>query len=59
VVLRMLPDVTGSRNSGTAATKPEAHMSRLVDEIATKFQHLNPSFPCLAVQWCYCKYFTV
>jgi hypothetical protein len=40
--VRTLSDVTGSRNSKMAATKPEVLISRLVYYIATRFQRLPP-----------------
>ena len=44
VLLRILPDVTGSGKSKMAAVKQEIFISPLLDKIATKFQRLPQVF---------------
>ena len=41
-LLRIVPDVTGSRFFKMAAANPEVLISQLTDHIATPFQRLNP-----------------
>ena len=43
-LLRILPDVTGSRFLKMAAFKPEVLIYQLLDKIATPFQRLTPIF---------------
>ena len=44
VLLRILPDVTGSGKSKMGAVKQEVFISPLLDKIATKFQRLSQVF---------------
>ena len=37
-ILRILPDVSGSRKSKMASSKPEVLITQLLDKTATKFQ---------------------
>jgi hypothetical protein len=41
VLMPIAPDVTGIHKSKMAAYKPETFVTRLVDEIASKFQTLT------------------
>src|SRR5208282_836878 len=43
-LLRIVPDVTGSRFLKMAAAKPEVLISHLPDKISTPFQRLTPIF---------------
>jgi len=43
-LLRILPNVTGSRSSKMAAVKPEVLLSQLLDQIATPFKRLTSIF---------------
>ena len=43
-LLRILPDVTGSRYFKMAVAKPDILLYQLPDNIATPFQRLTPNF---------------
>ena len=50
-LLRILPDVTGSRLLKMAAAKPEVLISQLPNQIATPFQRLTHHFRGPTTQW--------
>jgi hypothetical protein len=49
----MVCDLTGSEKSNMAGSKPEVHISQLVDKIGTTFQRLCLYFRGPASQWEY------
>src|SRR5208282_3621514 len=55
ILLRIVPDVTGSRFLKMAASKPEVVITQLLGKIATLFQRLTPHFLGLATHWHYCE----
>jgi hypothetical protein len=52
-LLRIVPDVTGSRFFKMAAAKPEVHIFLLPDKIATPFQRLPQIFGILEINGTY------